>query len=91
MRYWLICGVTSDLMGKVTRLVESFWVYGKTGKKHRVNVYQDFIDTSTYEGHSALPGLKTLRLDDGTPLNVVDENSFQNVITKEVLTRKIPE
>ena len=73
------------------RLVESFWLYSKTGRKYHANVYQEFHDISTAQGHGTMPGLKEIRLDDGNPLNPgADENSFENVITKEVLFRKVP-
>jgi hypothetical protein len=34
-----------------------------------------------------MPGLKTVRLQDGTHLNYVDENTFKNAVTGELLSR----
>ena len=64
---------------------ETFWPYGKDGAKHRAYITQDHIDTTNLTGHSSIPGLKTAKLQDGTPLNFLDENTFKNVVTGELL------
>lgn len=58
------------------------------GAPHRAYVEQERIPTSTMGGPSSIPGMKSCRLEDGTPLNYVDENTFKNPITGEVLSRK---
>jgi hypothetical protein len=53
-------------------LKESFWLYGQDGSMHRAHTYED----------------STARLQDGTFLNYVDENTFKNEVTGELLSRK---
>jgi hypothetical protein len=77
-------------------LVESFWLYGKDGSMHRAHFYQDRTGTPGLEGPGSTtpgstPGLRTARLQDGTDLECVDENTFKNAVTGEVLSRKEPE
>lgn len=71
-------------------LIESFWLYGKDGTRYRAHIYQDRINTSTLAGPSSVPGRKRVLLEDGSQLNYVDENTFKNVMTGELLVRKIP-
>jgi hypothetical protein len=66
---------------------ETLWLYGKDGSKHRAYITQERIDTSTFSGSSSIPGFKTAKLQDGTSLNVIDENTFKNVFTDELLYR----
>ena len=67
-------------------LVESFWLYGKDGARYRAYIHQERIDTTTLDGGpSSVPGLKTARLEHGPALNFVDENTFENVVTGELL------
>ena len=68
--------------------METLWLYAKDGTKHRVFVHQERIVTSSMEGPSSIQGLKTVMLADGTPLNYVDDNTFKNVVTGELLSRK---
>ena len=51
---------------------ESFWLYGQDGSMHRAHIYED----------------RVARLQDGTFLDYVDENTFKNEVTGEVLSRK---
>ncbi len=69
--------------------MESFWLYGEDGSMHRAHISQDRIDTTSLE--SPTPGLKTARLQDGTHLELVDENTFRNAVTGELLSRKAKE
>jgi hypothetical protein len=71
-------------------LAESFWLYGKDGSLHRAHVYEDRIATSHMDGSSSIPGQKTALLQDGTHLNYVDENTFKNALTGELLSRTDP-
>lgn len=66
--------------------METLWLYGEDGTRHRAFVSQERIDTSSMEGTSSIPGLKTCALEDGTPLNYVDEKTFKNPITGELLS-----
>jgi hypothetical protein len=70
--------------------MSTLWLYGTDGSKHRAYMHQERIDTSTYAGSSSIPGFTTARLEDGTPLNYIDENTFKNVATGEMLYRKPP-
>jgi hypothetical protein len=71
-------------------LIESFWLYGKDGSMHRAHIYQDRIDMSDTGGPSSIPGLKTTLLQDGTHLDYVDENTFKNAVTGELMSRTKP-
>jgi hypothetical protein len=62
-------------------------LYGEDGTHYRALVHQGRIDTSSMDGVSSIPGLKTIRLQDGTPLNYVDDETFKNVVTGELLSR----
>jgi hypothetical protein len=71
-------------------LTESFWLYGKDGSMHRAHIYEDRIDTSPMDRSSSIPARKTTLLQDGTHLNYVDENTFTNAVTGELLWRTAP-
>jgi hypothetical protein len=66
--------------------METLWLYGEDGTRHRAFVRQERIDTSSMDGTGSIPGLKTVTLEDGTPLNNVDEKTFKNPITGELLS-----
>lgn len=63
-------------------LAESFWLYGKDGAKYRAYIHQERI------GPGSILGPKTARLANGPALNFVDDNTFENAATGELLTRK---
>jgi hypothetical protein len=65
-------------------------LYGKDGTQYQAHSSRSRIDVSSMEGFGSIAGLGTVRLADGTPLNVIDENTFQNVLTDEVLLRIPP-
>jgi hypothetical protein len=72
-------------------LTESFWLYAQGGARYQAHIYHVRIDTSPLDGEpSSMPGLKTVRLQDGTHLNYVDENTFKNAVTGELLSRTDP-
>ena len=72
-------------------LTESFWLYAKDGGRYQAHIYHVRIDTSHLDGEpSSMPGLMTARLQDGTHLNYVDENTFTNAVTGELLSRTDP-
>jgi hypothetical protein len=68
-------------------IIESFWLYGKPGTRYRVHIYQDSIETSALPGSSSLGVKKTALLEDGALLHQVDENTFKNTVTGELLSR----
>ncbi len=68
-------------------IIESFWLYGKPGTRYRAHIYQDSIETSAMPGSSSLGGKKTALLEDGALLHQVDENTFKNTVTGELLSR----
>ena len=69
-------------------LPDSFLVYKDDGTALRVRVIRSRIDTSTLDGPSSIPGLSELRLDDGSPLNMIDENTFKIVVNGELVKRQ---
>jgi hypothetical protein len=71
-------------------LAESFWLYGKDGARYRAYIHQEQISASSLDGPDSILGPKTARLANGPDLNFVDENTFKNVLTGELLTRSKP-
>ena len=67
--------------------METLTLYGEDGTQHRAFVHQERIDASSMDGVASIPGMKTIRLQDGTPLNYVDDQTFKNVVTGELLSR----
>ena len=67
--------------------METLTLYGEDGTQHRAFVHQERIDASSMDGVASIPGMKTIRLQDGTPLNYVDDQTFKNVVTEELLSR----
>ena len=67
--------------------METILLYGEDGTQHRAFVHQERIDTSSMNSVGSISGLKTIRLQGGTPLNYIDEQTFQNVATGELLSR----
>jgi len=65
-------------------------LYGKDGTEYRAYVHQEWLDASSMDGVASIPGLKTVMLFNGTPLNYLDENTFKNSITGELLSRLVP-
>ena len=61
-------------------------LYAKDGTKYQAQSFQSRIKVDTLDGFGSIAGLGTIRLADGTPLNYVDENTFRNVLTDELLT-----
>jgi hypothetical protein len=71
--------------------VSRFVLYGKDGTRYQAHSAQSRHDVSTLSTRGSIAGLTTVRLADGTPLNYVDADTFQNVITNELLSRTPPE
>jgi len=67
--------------------METLTLYGEDGTQHPAFVHQERIDASSMDGVASIPGMKTIRLQDGTPLNYVDDQTFKNVVTGELLSR----
>jgi hypothetical protein len=70
------------------RLVEELRLIAEDGRTKLTYIYQDYDNTPDRDGIPNPPGLRYARLQDGTPLNRVDENTFRNVITGELLRRR---
>lgn len=68
--------------------LNSFLVCTDDGTEFRVFVSRDRINTSSHKGLSSLPGLATLRLEDGCHVNCLDEDTFLIVETGERAKRK---
>ena len=67
-------------------------LYGEDGRKVRAYTSQEYSDVSHMQGSGVIPGMASVRLgdSDSTPLNFVDENTFENPVTGELLTRTPP-
>ena len=69
-------------------LVDEFIAADANGRRYKVLIYQSWIDTSTLEGRSRIPGMKALRLADGSPVNPTDDpERFEIVATGTTIKR----
>jgi hypothetical protein len=72
----------------MNELIERVWVYGRDGARHHVEIFQDRTATSSSNGSSSIPESATARLKaDGIKLNYIDENTFRNPVTGQLLYR----
>jgi hypothetical protein len=67
--------------------METLTLYGEDGTQHRAFIHQERIPTTHMQGVGSMAGMKAIRLQDGTPLNYVDNETFKNAVTGELLTR----
>jgi len=75
----------------MAELIESLWLYGDDGAKYRAHIFQDRIDASSFSAPgSSISGLKTCLLEGGAPLNQINETTFKNPVTGELLSRTPP-
>jgi len=58
--------------------VETILLYGKDGTEYRAYVHQEWLDASSMDGFASMPGLKTVMLFNGIPLNYLDKDTFKN-------------
>jgi hypothetical protein len=70
--------------------VTRFPLYAQDGTRYEAHSVQSRMDTSSMDGFGSIAGLVKVCLADGTPLTPVDENTFQNLRTDEMLTRTPP-
>ena len=58
-----------------TKHIGTFSARDKDGTRYTIYVYQDFIQTR--RGEPAIPGLKELRLADGTHVNHIEQGQYE--------------
>lgn len=69
-------------------LIERVWVYGRDGARHHVEIHQERTASSSIDATTPTPDPATARLKaDGIKLNYVDENTFRNPVTGQLLYR----
>ena len=61
-------------------------LYGGSGKAHNAYVLVNVADDPSPDATAMASVSKDYRLANGTPLICIDENTFENTITKERLT-----
>lgn len=61
-------------------------LYDERGTQYRAYVNQEWIDASSMDWVAKIPGMKTIHLQDGTPLNCIDDRTYKNALTGEVLS-----
>jgi hypothetical protein len=66
--------------------MEALTVYAEDGTQHRAFVHQERTSTSHMQGTGSIAGMNTIQLADGTPLNYVDDQTFKNAVTGELLS-----
>jgi hypothetical protein len=71
------------------RMIDAFDAVSSNGKRCRIQIFQDFLEVTSMgqAARSYLPGLKRASLSDGTPLNHIDDDTFKNVETDEIVQR----
>lgn len=73
---------------RIVREIERIDCEDEDGNEYVAVVYQDFlISEAMGRAPQELPGLKELRLSDGSHLNWIDDNTFQIVANDKVLKR----
>jgi len=70
--------------------MDTLTLYGADGSQHRAFINQERISTTHMQGVGSIAGMKTIQLVDGTPLNYVDDQTFKNAVTGELLSRTPP-
>jgi hypothetical protein len=69
-------------------VIENFTATDKDGRIFNLRTTQQIIDASSFGNpHGEVPGIKSMSLSDGSPVNYIDENTFQVVQTGTILTR----
>ena len=67
-------------------LIATYLTKGDDGRSYSVYEYQEYIDASSYDGEAWVPSLKRLELDDGSPVNFIDDRTLKAVRTGVTLT-----
>jgi len=69
-------------------LIERITLIDKNGKQYTANIHEERANAKDHDDPlDVLPNLKRCRLVDGSDLNRVDENTFKNIHTGELLYR----
>ena len=71
-------------------LIERLWLYGKDGAKYWAHIFEERINASALSPGSWISGERTCLLEGGTPLKRIDESTFKNPLTGELLSRTPP-
>jgi hypothetical protein len=69
------------------QVVERFNVAGDDGITHTVIAIQEFIEVRAVGQHEWIKGMKRLELDDGSPINYIDANTFKIVFTDQIVRK----
>jgi hypothetical protein len=59
------------------RVVATHRMIAADGTRYDVLDIQEYVDASDKDGASWIPGMKRLELNDGSPVNYIDENTFE--------------
>jgi hypothetical protein len=82
----MLCGAMKRSIMK--ELIERVWVYGRDGARHQVEIHQHRTAISGLDGPASITESATARLKaDGVKLNYIDENTFRNPVTGQLLYR----
>jgi hypothetical protein len=68
-------------------MIDKFKAQSDDGATYTVHEFQEFVATGTKDGDDWIPGLKELKLNDGSRLNLIDENTFEIVQSGTILRR----
>jgi putative component of toxin-antitoxin plasmid stabilization module len=72
----------------MAEIVEKFDAKTDNGKVYRIVVRQSRVDMGSLDDpHASKPGLREFRTDDGGPVSMKDEQTFEIVRTGEIARR----
>lgn len=73
-----------------SELIEEVTARDELGNEYSVLVYQEFLEsTAMNRPPSWVPGLKEMRLEDGTFVNFIDDNTFEIVGRPSTIIKRI--
>jgi hypothetical protein len=72
-----------------TREIQRFKARDQGGQGYEVVIYQEFLEHRSMDSEFSdwIPGLKSIELADGSPINFIDQDSFLIVATGQVIRR----
>jgi hypothetical protein len=76
---------------KIIKRSGSFIATDKHDRTYTIDIFTEYIDVSTLGGEEWLPGMKSLRTDDGYSVNRLQQGEYQVVQTGVLLFSNEPE
>lgn len=71
------------------RLIGKYLTETDDGRRAIVHEYQEFIEIDTKDGVELIPGMKLLRLEDGTTLSPTDDERAFRTTDRQTIYRRV--